>query len=417
MFNESRSDGNLEAALGPACNQINRMIKQLGDKKHTSPAEPHTALIEPEPRRQDESPSEANIPVSEGGAVDLITRFAIEIANRAAVRLAPELRPPKHSRWAGEYKGARYYRLWHRSRPWHTDQFRFQLWLESGARLPSTLWVGFSMRPAWLAESGYPAEVALELRRALDKYAKKAGIAVIEEGAFVGINYELRVPALTESVVENAAQRLCTIITALSPVIAASLLSPCLSAPARADSPMKEADSQEGNIRLQLRQGAIEGEVDSKLIADVFGMAQNWVSGRACQQNAIGRPVLAYKRNHEGDALTGKDGRYRYSLDRVLSFVDALETWVSSSEDFFGVLPLWSATDPRIQTGQVIPLGSIVKMPGMPASFSTVKKRVAPPVAFCFSSAGQGYSLLYPAERLERLREAAQDLSHAFEDQ
>lgn len=41
----------------------------------------------------------------------------------------------------------------------------------------------------------------------------------------------------------------------------------------------------------------------------------------------------------------------------------------------------------------------------MPTSYATVKKYLAPPVAFCISSAGQGYSLLYPAERLARLKE------------
>lgn len=82
------------------------------------------------------------------------------------------------------------------------------------------------MRPAWLAESGYPADVTHGLRQALANYAKKTGMAFIEEGAFVGINHEIPVPAFAESVIEHAAQQLGAIITDLSPVIAAHLRSP-----------------------------------------------------------------------------------------------------------------------------------------------------------------------------------------------
>lgn len=159
------------------------------------------------------------------------------------------------------------------------------------------------------------------------------------------------------------------------------------------------------DIRIQLRQQAKDGEVDSKIIAAILGVSQNWPSGRACQANSIGRPTLEYKRNRHGEALTGKDGRFRYSLERVLVFVDALEEWVSLSEKTPSSLPLWSATDDRITTGRFLQLKSIVGQDGMPASFATAKRHLGPPIAFCISSAGQGYSLLYPAERLDRFKE------------
>lgn len=412
-FNPTRSDSNLEAALGSSCSQINRMIRQIANITHPSTISIDTQSIKQE-RRPAEEDSAATAAASksddETASSDEITRFAVEVANRTLARLPPMLRPQKHSRWAGQYQGARYYRLWYQNQPWHSNQFRFQLWLEPTSSQGRTLWVGFSMKSTWLDECGYPQIVATEIRKIIDGYASQESLRVTEESGFVGVNYEIDARMLTEPLIEKAANNLSSIITTLTPRISASLRSNSDKTNLTTErEPEHRELSANLDIRTQLKQRVVEGEVDSKIIADIFGVSQNWASGRACQANSIGRPILEYKRSKDGNALTGRDGRYRYNPERVLSFVDALEKWVSSSEGISDALPLLSATDERITTGQLILLVSIVGKPGMPASFASAKKYLSPPVGFCISSAGQGYSLLYPADRLNRLMESTED--------
>ena len=103
--------------------------------------------------------------------------------------------------------------------------------------------------------------------------------------------------------------------------------------------------------------------------------------------------------------MTAKDGRFLYKLDRVLEFIDAFEKWVSDRENITGILPLLSVFDDRIENQQLLTMQDIVELENMPKNFTTLKNRLAPPVGFCISSAGQGYSLLFPKEQLERLRQ------------
>jgi hypothetical protein len=137
---------------------------------------------------------------------------------------------------------------------------------------------------------------------------------------------------------------------------------------------------------------------------DTLGVSSNWVSN-ARKENLLKRPTLECILDGRGEPMTAKDGRFLYKLDHVLEFLDAFEKWVSDRENTTSIIPLLSATDERIEKQQFLTLQDIVEMEDMPKSITTVKKRLALPVGFCISSSGQGYSLLFPKEQLERLRE------------
>lgn len=403
-FDAARSDNNTEAALGPACNQIRRMIKQLGHKRAPdvfSATKPAPSAMSAEP------PAQGGPAEDEGQVVDEVTQLSAEIRRRALARLPPSLRPQKHSRWAGTHQGARYYHLWYLDTPWHNSHFRFQLWLEAGPKQHPTLSVGFSMKSAWLEQCGFPANIAAEVQRAIYEYAKHKELLISDSHGFFSVNYVLSATKLSDILSEQAATHLHSLIADLVPIISNILPHTTSSAngPQSIDKDKTKHSAVDGNIRSHLQELAVDNELDSKSMATILGVSQNWISGRACQNNLIGRPVLQYKKNSVGNPLTGKDGRYRYSLGRVLEFVDSLEYWVGHLETNSGTIPLWSASDHRIESGQYIPLSSVIGKPGMPNNHATVKKYLAPPVAFCISSAGQGYSLLYPAERLARLKE------------
>lgn len=340
----------------------------------------------------------------EGSGADEVTRFAVEVVRRAEARLEPSLRPQKHSRWAGEYRRARYYRLWYQRAPWHSDQFRFQLWLESGSRQIRTLWVGFSMRPKWLDENGYPADVAVDIRGIMDAYANKHSIALLEASGIVGINYEIPAPALTESVICIATDRLCSLITDITPAIEAVFQNTKETRQEAKEGSVAESEHRGGNVRIQLQQRAQAGRLDSRTITEVLGVSSNWVSN-ARKENSLKRPTLEYILDGRGVPMTAKDGRFLYKLDHVLEFIDAFEKWVSDRENITGILPLLSVFDDRIENQQLLTMQNIVELENMPKNFTTLKNRLAPPVGFCISSAGQGYSLLFPKEQLERLRQ------------
>jgi len=220
-YNPSRSDNNLLAALGPACNQLTRLIKTHGPLGRAERATAAAPTLSPKV----ESAAKSGGADSDGAAVapsrkdDEVTRFMVAVVAKAESHLAPALRPHEHSRWAGVVGNARYYRMWYQSELWHRNQFRFQLWLESLPGRSRTLWVGFSLRQGWLEELGYPPTKWGELRQAMDAYAKQAGVSVLKDGEFVGINYEVPAPELSPPVIELAATRLFALINQLTPVI------------------------------------------------------------------------------------------------------------------------------------------------------------------------------------------------------
>lgn len=221
-FNPSRSDKNIVAALGPACSQLNRLMKKtiLGDgiSKHRDTESAHS------PR--DGSSVKSGVSDAEGSGMaslsrknDAITRFAVEIVNKAEAKLDPELRPQGHSRWAGVFGAARYYRLWYQRKPWHRDQFRYQLWLESSPEKPRTLWVGFSVKLNWLNESGYHRQKSVEILNMMNAYAEQKKISVLQDGEFLGINYEMPALDLSKPLIDLASIRLFTLINTLTPLI------------------------------------------------------------------------------------------------------------------------------------------------------------------------------------------------------
>lgn len=220
-FDPSRIDGNLRAALGPACNQLTRMIKEHGSK---GVEQNHNIDLRPIPNAAPAMAASAADTDSTAGASsprkdDEVTRFANEIVAQAEASLALALRPQGHSRWAGVYGQARYYRLWYQNRPWNRDHFKFQLWLESPPGRPRTLWVGFSLKPSWLEESGYPPQKSAEIRQIMTDYAKRFNLTMLKEGDYLEINYEITAPELSKSVIEHASIRLFALINELTPTI------------------------------------------------------------------------------------------------------------------------------------------------------------------------------------------------------
>ncbi len=81
-----------------------------------------------------ESPNE-NRPIIRGASLaaktaarrrnDAVTRFLRGVAERAVSGLPDEIKPDRHSRWAGEYGGYRYYHLWYSRPPWDNWKMRY----------------------------------------------------------------------------------------------------------------------------------------------------------------------------------------------------------------------------------------------------------------------------------------------------
>jgi hypothetical protein len=87
----------------------------------------------------------------------------------------------------------------------------------------------------------------------------------------------------------------------------------------------------------------------------------------------------------------------------VRRFLSELVKKVASREKIDTVEPI-SARDDRIGKS-LLRLSDVAGLKGMPKNTVTIKKKLHPPVAFCVAQVGQGYSLLYPRERVdERLR-------------
>jgi hypothetical protein len=106
-----------------------------------------------------------------------------------------------------------------------------------------------------------------------------------------------------------------------------------------------------------------------------------------------------------GSRLRAADGRFLFELERVTTFVSDFEQLVAQLEGFGATLPLVSARDPRIGVDWLTLEQFRRETPTR--QYAAIKRSLGAPVAFCISTSGLGYSLLWPRERSSALRRRA----------
>jgi len=144
-------------------------------------------------------------------------------------------------------------------------------------------------------------------------------------------------------------------------------------------------------------------EIDTVALARLLGVTQTWVTLHASRKDRAQRLVCKHTPN--GDRLRGADGRFLFEVERVLAFVSDLELLVTRLEgrDIAGrALPLVSARDPRI--GAEWFTLEMFRGATPTRSYHAIKRRLGSPIAFHISTAGRGFSLLWPVDRRTALR-------------
>lgn len=173
----------------------------------------------------------------------------------------------------------------------------------------------------------------------------------------------------------------------------------------RAGAPKKSCDGVTVAERLTELYRTTD-EIDTVTLARLLGVTQTWITLHASRNYRAQRLVCKYAPN--GERLRGADGRLLFELERVLTFVSDLELVVTRLEgrDIAGrALRLVSARDPRIGaewfTLEMFRDGTPTR------SYHAIKRRLGPPIAFHISTAGRGFSLLWPIDRRTALRPMA----------
>lgn len=147
-------------------------------------------------------------------------------------------------------------------------------------------------------------------------------------------------------------------------------------------------------------------EIDTVALARLLGTTPTWITLHASRKERTLR--LVSKHTPDGTRLRGADGRFLFELDRVLSFVSDFELLVARLETRSigrGTLPLISARDPRIGT-ELFTL-EMFRSATATRQYHAIKRDLGQATAFCISTSGRGYSLLWPVERRTALRPLA----------
>jgi len=146
-------------------------------------------------------------------------------------------------------------------------------------------------------------------------------------------------------------------------------------------------------------------EIDTPALARLFGVSDTWVTQHASKPTKKHAARLASKLGPNGTQLRGADGRFLFDLEHVSEYVLDLEHLVTQQEAphlVGATLTLVSARDPRI--GPEWMTLEAFRRETPTRQYAAIKRQLGTPVAFCISSSGLGYSLLWPAERRGALR-------------
>jgi hypothetical protein len=147
-------------------------------------------------------------------------------------------------------------------------------------------------------------------------------------------------------------------------------------------------------------------EIDTTALARLLGVTPTWVTLHASKPRKKDHaPRLVSMKAPTGSRLRAADGRFLFDLDRVTTFVLDFEQLVAQLELLGATLPLVSARDPRIGV-EWLTLEQFRKETPT-RQYAAIKRSLGAPVAFCISSSGLGYSLLWPRERSSALRRRA----------
>lgn len=144
-------------------------------------------------------------------------------------------------------------------------------------------------------------------------------------------------------------------------------------------------------------------EIDTVALARILGVTPTWVTLHASRPKKRERaPRLVSMAAPNGSRLRGADGRFLFELEHVMSFIANFEQLVAQLEALGEMLPLVSARDPRIGVDWLTLEQFRRETPTR--QYAAIKRRLGAPVAFCISTSGLGYSLLWPRERCGALR-------------
>lgn len=149
----------------------------------------------------------------------------------------------------------------------------------------------------------------------------------------------------------------------------------------------------------------VSDEIDTPALARVLGVSQTWITLHAARPK-LGRALLPLdcKKASNGTRLRGADGRFLFDLEPVSSFISDFQRLVTLREaaNANEVLPLVSARDPRIGNEWLTLEAFRRETPTR--QYNAIRRRLGEPVAFFVSSAGCGYSLVWPHQRRDALR-------------
>ncbi|HEY1816363.1 MAG TPA: hypothetical protein VGG74_28645 [Kofleriaceae bacterium] len=152
----------------------------------------------------------------------------------------------------------------------------------------------------------------------------------------------------------------------------------------------------------------VADEIDSVAVARLFGTTNTWVTLHAVKPKNDRAPRLVCKQAPNGARLRGANNRLLFDLEEISRFVSKFERLVTDVEaPHLGsaTLPLVTATDPRI--GTAWNTLEMFRSQTATRQYNAVKRALGSPIAFHISSAGRGYSVLWPEARRSALRPLA----------
>jgi len=146
-------------------------------------------------------------------------------------------------------------------------------------------------------------------------------------------------------------------------------------------------------------------EIDSTVVTRLFGVSGNWrrVASQSSERRA---PRLALVRTLDGTPVKGDDGRLYVDAESVRGYIADSEAEVARKEAELldgEQIAMVSCKAPEIIEGEWWPLARFHEI-SVTKNRDTIRKHLGRPVAFCIGKHGAGFSLLWPRERMYRLR-------------
>lgn len=163
-------------------------------------------------------PTETPASASGRAKYDDITRFMASIVSDASSMVDENLRPDRHSRWAGAWSYYRYYHAWYSHEPWSNWGCSYQInYYAHGEE--RTLSIKFEMNPSEARKNGWTKSDLDAVTKLVQGFGQEHKSAVIDEEGRLGAEHVLPAASLDDALRESATRVLAKLIGCFTPEI------------------------------------------------------------------------------------------------------------------------------------------------------------------------------------------------------